>query len=244
MRKILLFLVAPLILMTSCLNGEDPKPFVVGLVTYQEGGLLGVGNPELRSNKDKDGNFFVYKALNDFDTKNTLKPYDRIFVTADVEKDLKDGKNYNVTVTSFTPNLLLPLDVNPIPIGGLTEVYVEIEQAVIVTDSEDRRILDLSYKFSTKSTYKDGKEVGNEDKFRFERHDEDQVEGKPLVLRFTHYQKEVVESLPREYSNINSVSLKSFITIGEDQDVVVKYKSRDNVTKEIKITAKGDNATE
>lgn len=233
MKRILFLVLTSCLLLTSCIDGDDPKPFFYGFATVEKNSLLGYVTFE--SDKNESGESYTYKALNDVDPKDQLHDGDRVYMSCTIEKDYGDG-SYDVNVNSCSLNLAKSVTVNPIAPGGLKDVYVVLNQGYISTDANNRKFLNMSISFSTKSE--------NGDEFFLSYHDEDNAEqgSSRVVLRLKHYQKESLEMSP----NINDVlafSLQGLpifvdeISTGE-VTLVIKYTDYDGSDKSVELAYK------
>lgn len=85
MKKIFLLMFSACLLLTSCIDGDDPKPFFYGFATVDKNPLL--GSVTFKSDLNETGTSYTYKALNDVDPNNKLNDGDRVYMSCTIETD-------------------------------------------------------------------------------------------------------------------------------------------------------------
>lgn len=230
MKKLLIPFLASALLLSGCLDNDDPKPFFYGLATVESSF---VGQLEFHSDKNSEGNYFNYRALNNIDPDNKLSDGDRVYMSCTIEKDNMD-RTYDATITSCSLNLSKDVQNSPEDPSGLNNVWLDITQGYISTDSRSRLYLNLAINYA--STTK------NEDKVVAGYFQEDQDEANPqiVVLRIKHYQKEKIVSAANT-NDIVSIKLSSVPTTigGSNAGTTYRLKYMGNgdveMTKDIKV---------
>jgi len=236
MKKLLIPFFASALLLSGCLENDDPKPFFYGLATV-ETPLFSSGGLKFHSDRDNEGKWYTYVALNDIDPKNQLNDGDRVFMSCTIEKDNMD-RTYDATVTSSSRDIAKAVEIKPVAPEKLVEVFLEIPEVnggYISTDKLGRQFLNLMVNYATKKENEDSIVIGYFDE------DQDPTKPETVVLRIKHYQKDKVSSS----SNVNDiVSIKLWtIPSGIGNSVapntyICKYMGNGDVektTKEFKI---------
>lgn len=218
MKKIFLFLIFASFLLTSCIDGDDPKPFYYGFATVDKNPLLGIVT--FYGDLDANGIGDVYKPISNVDPNDKLKDGDRVYLTCNIEKDYGNRK-YDVNVTSCSLDLSKLIQKNPSAPEGMKDVYINLNQAYLAVDYLKRTFINLSVTYSTKKD--------NSDSYVLGYFDGDQVDApaSTIVFRLMHYQKDNVDSAP----NTNDVLAFNLNSIAADVDVLGK-----NMVYRIKYT--------
>ncbi len=233
MKRILFLVLTSCLLFTSCIDGDDPKPFFYGFATVEKNSLLGYVT--FKSDRNESGESYTYKSLTDVDPKDQLNDGDRVYMSCTIEKDYGDG-TYDVNVNSCSLNLGKPLSMNPASPEGVEDVFISLNQGYISTDAIGRRFMNLSISYSTKTE--------NSDSFVLGYSEEDNVdqESSRIVLRLKHYQKDKVGTSP----NVNDVlaynlqSLPALVNVSSTGEItlVVKYTDYDDSEKSVELAYK------
>ncbi len=220
------------LLLTSCIDGDDPKPFFYGFATVEKNGLLGYVSFE--SDKNESGESYTYKALNDVDPKDQLNDGDRVYMSCTIEKDYGDG-SYDVNVNSCSLNLSKFVSIDPIAPGGLQDVFINLNQSYISKDARQRVFLNMSVSYSTKTD--------NSDSFvlAYNTADQDAENPSRIVLILKHYQKEKMGTSPNVNDvlafNLNNLPM-SGLEISTQKTLVIKYTSYDDTEKTVELPYK------
>lgn len=230
MKKIFFLMITSCLFLTSCIDGDDPKPFFYGFATVEKNSLLGYVSFE--SDLDESGKGSVYKALNDVDPKDQLKDGDRVYMSCTIEKDYGDGKNYDVSVNSCSLNLSKFVSIDPIAPGGLQDVFINLNQSYISKDARQRVFLNMSVSYSTKTD--------NSDSFvlAYNTADQDAENPSRIVLILKHYQKEKMDTAPNVNDvlafNLNTLPI-SETKVAVEKTLVIKYTSYDDNEKTVEL---------
>lgn len=229
MKRIFFLMITSCLLLTSCIDGDDPKPFFYGFATVEKNPLLGYVSFE--SDLDKSGKGSVYKALNNVDPKDQLKDGDRVYMSCTIEKDYGNGK-YDVTVNSSSLNLAKLISIDAEAPEGKKEAFINLNQSYISKDAHQRIFLNMSVSYSTKTD--------NSDSFVLAYNTADQDEKNPsrIVLILKHYQKEKMDTAPNVNDvlafNLNTLPI-SETKVAVEKTLVIKYTSYDDNEKTVEL---------
>ena len=232
MKRIFFLMITSCLFLTSCIDGDDPKPFFYGFATVEKNSLLGYVSFE--SDLDESGKGSVYKALNDVDPKDQLKDGDRVYMSCTIEKDYGNS-NYDVTVNSSSLNLAKPISVDAVAPEGKKDVFINLNQSYISKDARQRVFLNMSVSYSTKTD--------NSDTFvlAYNTADQDAENPSRIVLKLKHYQKEEMGTTP----NVNDVLAFNLNTLPNadsktsiEKTLVIKYTSYDDIEKTVELPYK------
>ncbi len=236
MKKIFLLMFSACLLLTSCIDGDDPKPFFYGFATVDKNPLL--GSVTFKSDLNETGTSYTYKALNDVDPNNKLNDGDRVYMSCTIETDYGNS-TYDVSINSCSLNLSRVISIAPTAPTGVVESFLVLNQGYFSKDARQRKFLNLSLSYGSKND--------NGDSFVMGYFEEDNTDPLKIVLRLKHYQKEKVVSS----ANINDVVAFNLSNLPssanpqadglktvDDVKVVVKYSGIDNAEYSLELPYK------
>ena len=237
MKNIFLLVISACLLLTSCIDGDDPKPFFYGFATVEKNPLL--GSITFKSDLNAEGSSYIYKALTDVDPNNKLNDGDRVYMSCTIETDYGNG-TYDVTVNACSLNLGRNISIAPTAPEGVQDVFMVMNQGYVSKDARQRKYLNLAVSYASKTD--------NGESFVLGYFEADNTDPVKIVLRLKHYQKEKVsgsanindvvafnlQNLPISASQEVEGALKSDVEI----KLIIKYTGIDNSEYSLEVPYK------